>query len=251
MALPLVIDRTRTVTLGGERLSSERLLVEMHDQSLADVQAMLRSISAEVIAEQARAGNPPQVVEVDGGAGRPVDDANKKVVAIFGVELAAAAMREVEGALRDAIQASTHAHSGRLAGVSGGSWQWLYIAKGQTARPVTAGSTLPAFQRGDQLVLRPVGVPYATRVNQLVAGAGRLNPKARLVKGKLREPPKRMQNAGFLFHAAEALRRRSAFVQFHVRVVFSRVHLVSGEVMSRTSGTGMIVISPRLTRSRV
>jgi len=100
---------------------------------------------------------------------------------------------------------------------------------------------------GDKLVLLPERVPYATRVNMSVARSGRLNPKARFVKGKLREPPKSRQQRGFLFHAAEALRRRTAFAQFRVRVVFSQAHAVTGEVR-RDHSSGMIVITPRARR---
>ena len=127
-----------------------------------------------------------------------------------------------------------------------GAWTWLFVPKVGAPRLVSAGAPLPAFQQGDRLVLRPAAVPYATRVNQLVAQSGRLTPKARRVKGVLREPPRRLQNAGFLFHAAEALRRRSVFKQFHVRVAFTKAHMVPGEVMTGTQGTGVIVISPRL-----
>jgi hypothetical protein len=244
-SLPLVIAPNRTTTLGGERLTSQRLLVEVEKQSLSDVRFMMRSIAEAQVAAQARQGNPASVTAVDGGTGRDIDAALRKVVVLFGVVLAAAAMREVESALRDAIAASTRTHSGRLADIAG-SWQWLYIPKGGTARVVSPGAVLPAFNRGDQLVLTPQGVPHATLTNRNVAHSGRLNRAPK--KGK--EPPKSQQNRGFLFNAADKVRRRPAFAQFSVRVVFSRAHMVPGELMTREQGTGMLVIAAKSRASR-
>jgi hypothetical protein len=240
----LVVPPTRSVALGGERLTRERLLVEMSTQSLADVRALVRTITVEEVAQQTAINNPPSVVEIDSGQTQTLADVDRRVVVLFGVVLVQAAMREVEDALRDAIDQSTTARSGTLHNLAAG-WQWRYIPVGGAARVVTSSEALPAFGPGDKLVLRPQNVPYATTVNTLVAHSGRLNPVARLVKGKRREPPKSRQNRGFLFVAADKLRRRPAFKQFRVRVVYSEAYPVPQETTRKHHASGMIVITAR------
>lgn len=237
--LPLVIPPSRMVRLGAQRLRQDRLTVEIQTQSLADVRAMLRNITTAVMLEQKQIGNPATVVEVDKGQTASLEQIDRIAVVLFGVVLAQAAMREVETALRQAIDRSTVARSGLLHDVTSG-WQWRYVPANGVARVVSSSQVLPAFGPGDKLVLRPEHVPYATSVNTLVARSGRLNvmPKP----GK--HPPKSRQNKGFLFTAAEDLRRRVAFKQFNVRVVFSAAHPVPGETMKRHR-SGMIVITPR------
>lgn len=244
--MPVVIPPRRAVTLGGERFASERLLVEMQTQSLADVRAMLRGITFEVTRQQIALGNPPTLLEVDNRTGKPVEDVDKKTVVVYGVTLAASAMREVEIELAGAIARATTPHSGRLANVST-SWQWLFIPKGGAARPISSGTPPKAFGAGDQLVLMPKDVPYATITNRNVAAGGRLNKSGKASKRAARSK----QNRGFLFWAAEGARKRAAFKQFAVFVVFSQKHRVAGEVMTRTQGTGMIVIRPRYRRLKV
>jgi hypothetical protein len=238
IVLPTVVPKVRTIA--GEQVGREKFSVEMLTQSLADVRAMLRQITIQVTAEQIALDNPPQILEVDGKTARTVDEAMKKTVVLFGNTLSSAAMRQVEIELRSAIARSTTSHTGRLLDV-GTSWQWRFIPKGGAARTVTASSPPTVFAAGDALVLMPVGVPYATITNRNVARSGRLNraPKP----GKV--APKSSQNLGFLATAARAVRRRPDFKQFSVIVEFSRTHMVPGELMTRTSGTGMITIRAR------
>jgi hypothetical protein len=240
---PEVIPTRRMVTLGGQRTGRDLFRVELQTQSLADVRSYVRWITIDETAAQISIGNPPSLLEVDGRRGKPIEDVDKRTDVLFGTVLAAAAMREVEAALREAIARSTTTRSGTLVSVES-AWSWRYLPKGGGARVVSANTPLPAFALGDQLVLLPERVPYATIVNRAVARSGRANVAPR--KGK--SPPKSRQNKGFLFHAADVLRRKSSFKQFHVRVVFTRAHMVAGEVMTRTSGTGLIVISPRARR---
>jgi hypothetical protein len=244
--MPLVILPRKSTTLGGERVARDRFVVEVQHQSLADVRSMLRGITREQTAQQIALGNPPQILEVDNRTGKRLDDAQRKTVVLFGTFLAAAAMREVEIELAGAIARATTAHSGRLGNVTA-SWQWLFIAKGRAPRLVSAGTPPKSFASGDQLVLIPHAVPYATLTNRNVARGGRLNATAR--KGS--KTARAKQNRGFLFTAAEGARRRATFAQFSVRVVFSKSHMVPGEIMTRTSGSGMIVIRPRFRRVKV
>ena len=239
---PLVVPRTRTIQLGGGATATrETFRADLQTQSLADVRAFIRQITTDTTAQQIALGNPPQVLEVDGRAGKPLAQVQRTTVVLYGAVLAQSAMREAENALRAAITSSTVTRTGRLADVTG-SWCWYYIRKGQPAAQVNAGSKLPAFAVGDMLVLAPKDVPYATIVNRAVARAGAIKPK-----GKGRAAGKR-QNRGFLFWTAQALRSRTVFKQFSVRVVFTQNHQVPGEIMNRTSGTGVIVIRPRARR---
>jgi len=243
LAYPNVIPKNTTFTLGGQRFARQTLPVEMHTQSVADVQAMIRNITIEQTAQQIAIGNPPSVLEVDGRTGKRVEDADKRTVVLYGVQFADSAMRQVELELASAIDRSTTAHSGRLRNIAA-AWQWLFIPKRGAPRALTAGSAPPVFGAGDQLVLMPRDVPYATLTNRNVARGGKIAAPA----GRKGRPAKSKQNRGFLFWAAEGTRRRAAFKQFSVAVVFSREHMAPGELMTRTSGTGMIVIRAR-TRS--
>jgi hypothetical protein len=246
-AIPLRVAPTRTVKLGGERFANEKIFAELAYQTLSDIRSFVALITKENIAEQKALGNPPQVLEVDGQSARPIDDVQKKTRTLFGTQLAAAAMREVEAALASAISRSTTSHTGRLQDVSG-NWGWIYLPKGGAARRVTAGQDLGTFGLGDRLVLMPLQVPYATLVNRSVARSGRANvaPRSGKVSKRAERLAKSKQNRGFLYWAAQTVRARSAFALFNVRVRFSRIHEVPGEIMTRTSGTGMIVISPRV-----
>lgn len=248
---PTVIAKSRTVTLGGERFGRELLTVEMNTQSIADIRAYIRSTVIEQTTQQIALGNPPQAMEVDGQASKPLDDVNKKVVVLFGTVLAASAMRELELELANAIAQATTPHTGRLGNVAA-SWAWLFIPKGGAARQVSAANPPAAFAFGDRLVLVPKNVSYASMVNATVAGGGRLNALNKVSKRGKRWLAHAMarQNRGFLYWAAERTRRRAAFKQFSVSVVFSTAHMVEGELRTR-SGTGMIVIRARNTRRRI
>ena len=252
--LPLVIPKDRSINLGAGQVGSRQLMPEIRAQTLADLHSMLVGITREQVAVQMRLNNPPQVVEVDNRTNKPLDEAKTKTVVLFGVVLAAAAMRLVESALRQAIANSTRSVSGTLGNV-GASWEWRFVPKGGTARVVSAGS-LPAFQSGDRLVLVPARVPYATVVNRAVARSGRLDvtnaTKGKPARGKGRwgKVAKASQNLGFLATASRALRRNVAFRQFAVVAEFTKTHQVPGE-LSRKQGTGVITIRPRFRRVKV
>src|SRR6188474_1054203 len=115
--MPLVVPKSRTVNLGGQALTRQTLAMEIQAQTKADLHSMLVGITREDTAQQVAMGNPPQIVEVDNRTNKPVDQASAKVVVLFGVQLAAAAMRMVETELRQAISKSTTARSGRLSNI--------------------------------------------------------------------------------------------------------------------------------------
>ena len=239
--MPLVIDKRRTVNIGGQSYSKERLTREIDAQSRADVEAMIRNITAEETAQQIRLNNPPQLLEVDNLSGKSLRDVKRKAVVLFGVLLAAAAMRMAETELRANIQKTTNTRTGRLANIAG-AWQWRYIPRGGSARVIHSAGQLPAFNAGDMLTLMPAGVPYATLANRNVARSGQLKTKAT----KKREAAQ----VGFLGMTARALRRRPEFKQFSVMVEFTKQFAVPGEVMSRKQGTGVLTIRARLRQGR-
>ena len=123
---PLVIDKTRTVVLGGEQVTSQRLSVEMQEQSLADLQWMLRFIAQRDTVEQIKLGNPPSITTIDGKASEELSTAQKRVEVLFGSRLATQAMRMVETTLRLNIQKATNAHTGKLANVTA-NWRWRLV----------------------------------------------------------------------------------------------------------------------------
>jgi hypothetical protein len=239
--MPLVVPKSRRVNLAGQVGTRETLGAEIRAQSKADLHSMLVGIAREDTEQQERMGNPPQLVEVDNRTNKPLDQADRKVVVLFGTLLARAAMRMVETELRNAITRSTVARSGRLSSAS--SWQWRYIPAGGVARVVSSSSPPQTFSRGDKLVLVPVDVPYATAVNRAVANSGRLKHTTR------RKGTKSSQSIGFLAAATRAVRRRSEFKQFAVMAEFTKTHAVAGEVYSH--GTGVITIRPRFRQVRV
>lgn len=240
--MPVVIAPRRSVTLGGQSFARESLLQEVGSQSLADVRAIIRGLTFEQTRQQLRLQNPPTLLEVDGRTGKRVEDVDKRTVVLFGVMLAASAMRQVEIELASTIARSTTARSGRLGNVAA-SWQWVYIPKGGTPRPISSGTPPASFGIGDALVLTPHAVPYATLTNRNVGRRGRLD-SLNAAGRKGREAPRAKQQRGFLFWAAEAMRKRVAFRQFSVQVVFSKSHQAPGEIMTRL-GTGLLVIRAR------
>ncbi|HXD04889.1 MAG TPA: hypothetical protein VN680_02490 [Burkholderiaceae bacterium] len=247
--MPLVIPQ-KSVRFGNDRATRQTLPMEIVAQTKADLHSMLVGITREDTAQQIALGNDPQLVEVDSHTNKPLDEAKMRIVVLFGVQLARAAMGMVEAELRGAISRSTTSISGKLVNVSA-SWQWRYIPKGGIARTLTAGSAPPAFGRGDKLVLVPVGVPYATAVNRAVRHSGRIKAAERGRK----KGSTSTQNVGFLSKAATALKRRNEFKQFKVIAEFTERHAIPGEVYSFTRGgpraTGVITIRPRFRRVKV
>lgn len=246
-ALPLVVPKSRAVNLGGMAGVRTTLTSEINAQSLADLHSILVGITREESANQERLGNPAQLVEVDNRTNKPLDQVKAKTVVLFGVALAAAAMRMVETELRQAISRSTRIRTGTLLDI-GGAWEWRFIPRGGVARVVSSASPPPAFQRGDRLVLVPVHVPYATAVNRAVANGGRLNAHNAPKRGRNPRAARSAQNLGFLATATRAVKRRSEFRQFAVVAEFTRAHAVPGEVYRH--GTGVITIRPRFRRVR-
>ena len=243
--MPTVIEKSRTVRLGGETFQRSTLGAEIAIQSKADLHSMLVGITREDSKQQLDAGNPPQLVVVDDATNKPVENVVAKVVVLFGTVLARAAMRMVEIELESNIRSSTTKHTGRLSNLSA-NWEWRFIPKGGAARTVTSANPPASFGLGDKLVLVPVQVPYASAANRKVARGGRLTVAA---KGRARAS-KSTQNIGFMAATTHAVKRRSEFAQFRVMVEHTLAHAVAGE-LRHIGGTAVITIRPRFRQAKV
>jgi hypothetical protein len=240
--MPLVVPKRSSAVLGAG-VQRVPLTLEINAQSRADIHSMLVGITREDTSEQIRLGNPPQVVEVDGNTGKALEQVEKRSVVLFGTTLAKAAMLVVETVLRQAIMRTTTSRTGRLQNV-GSTWEWLYVQRNGAAQKVTSASPPTTFQQGDQLVLRPVAVPYASAVNRAVANAGRSNDFVKSkIRGKKVMLAKSAQNLGFLGATTWVLKRRAEFTNFKIVAVHTTDFPVPGE--GRKHGTGIIVITPR------
>lgn len=248
--MALVIPRSRTIDLGGGQSGTRvRLYEDMSKQSIEDIRTMLRQIAVRDTEQQKAIGNPPQFWETDGQTGKPIGEAQRRVVVVFGVVLVAAAMRLIEAALEQAIRATSTAHTGALADISG-HWGWTFVGAGG-ARRVTSANPPAAMTITDRLILMPLEVPYATNVNQ--AADGRLG-KRRSVEAPALTRRRRVKRAGakakgsavgFLEAATASLRGRAEFKQFSIYASFTQRHKVTGE-RSKMQGSPLIVIRPRL-----
>ena len=177
--MPLAIPKSRTINIGGGAISGTRITKEMQVQSEADLHSMLVGITREDTQQQIGLGNPPQIAEVDDRTGKPVDQAERKVVVLFGNVLARSAMCAwSRPSCAKAISRSTTTRTGRLMNI-GASWEWRYIPKGGTARVVTSANPPTTLAAGDKIVLVPVNVPYATAVNRSVLGRAGMKGRTR------------------------------------------------------------------------
>lgn len=223
---PLVVPKTRTIKLGDNSLLQDRFKVEVEAQSVADIRAFVHDLTVDEVAIQIELGNPPQITQVDGRTDRRVEDVQKKTVVVFGATLAKEAMQLVVRELQRAIAGFGLKDTGVLSNMN--NWQWVFIRKGQAAQNISSGAPIETFTQGDQLVLSPDRVPYASWANMLA---------------------KRMDGSkGFMAIATAAVRRLPVFKQFSVQTVFSSAHSVPGERYPH--GTPLIVIRPRVRRSR-
>jgi hypothetical protein len=250
--MALVIPRTRTVDLGGGQTGRRvRLAQEINAQSVEDVRTMLRAITIRDTQQQIALGNPPTLAEVDGLSTKPVTQADKRTVVLFGATLAAAAMRLVETALANAIRKTTTARSGALADIAG-RWQWILVTKSGPRR-VSSANPPATLAVSDRLILMPTGVPYATNVNQAVDGVLRRKGETLAGAGGGLVRRRRIKKAGakgkgaavgFLEAATAPLKARPDFRQLAIYAAFTRTHKVPGE-LSRMQGSPMIVIRAR------
>lgn len=225
MQLPLVVDKTRTKTIGAERTTSQQvgIFVDLQKQSAADIHNILIETIGETTAAQIRMGNEPNFILVDGKE-KPLRMAYRKVEVFYGAFLQRALMAVIEIELRRAILATTTARTGSLANIRQ-SWEWVLISGG-TRTTLGGPQDIKQFNPGDSLILTPK-VGYAGRVNSLVARS--------------------RSGRGFLLDAVDKLRRKTAWRAFAIKVGFSRAHVLPDEIQR---GIGTPFISVKMARAR-
>lgn len=226
----------------------DSIALDLAEISRDSINRALRVVIASETAAQIRLDNPPQVMTVDNASGKPLEQAERKVVVLFGTVLARAAMATLESTLRASILASTTARTGRLSDVSA-SWEWRLIRGGKngSSRVISSPEEIKGFGFNDRLVLTPrAPLNYAWIVNSLVARSGRLAVKTRGKRGKkgtAEFQSKRLSNLGFIAATAVAIRKHPAFRDFSVHAAFTRRYGVSDEIGPH--GTPYFTIRPK------
>ena len=210
-----------------------------------DIRLLMLAIVGEETDKQEKSGNKAQLVYTDGYVNKPVTEAQKKVVVIFGDTLAKQAMALVESTLAASIGRLTQKRSGTLANVKG-SWSWIFLRnKAPIAFPYDDQGNL-TFQSGDMLVLKPNDVPYASMVNMQIVGSGKgLSRKGKVTKrNPTGQSAKRYTNMGFMASTTATLRGNPIFANYRVFVTATSKYAVTGEI-NKKQGSLCIAITPR------
>lgn len=231
----VVKRKVYTVSGGGSTAITESLRIDVTNVGKEDIRKMMLDIAANETQTETKNGNPPQITEVDGSKSKPVSQVNKKIIILFGTQLAASALRAVERLLISNIQASTTAISGKLADVS--NWEWRHIRAGRQI-PITGGAI--NFGPRDFLVLRPK-LAYASAANKRVAAGSNsitYNP------ANAKRVAKRNQKLGFMAATARQARQVAELVPFSVSVGMTMRYKVPGE-LRKIGGTAYLTIAPR------
>jgi hypothetical protein len=233
------VAQRKVINIGGGTSVTETLRLDVSNIGKADIRKMLMAIIGQESANQTKLGNPPSITEVDGNKSKPVSQVNKKVVVLFGVQLAMSALKQVERLLSANISASTTANTGALADMS--NWEWRHIRNG---RQIPLASTIN-FGPRDFLVLRPK-LAYASIANKRVAAGSKsitYNPT------KSKRAAKRNQKLGFMAATARQARQVSELIPFNVSVGMTTAFKVPGE-LRKIGGTAYLMITPRRGKYR-
>jgi hypothetical protein len=227
---PLVIPQNKTIDLGGgARTTQEIFGVEIAKQGIHDIRFFMADLMQVETQHQIDLGNEPSLIMVDGKTDKLMEDIQVRAQVTFGTVLAKEAMdmvaREVERAIYTALLIDTGAT------LNPNNWHWLFKQKGKGAVVIGAASQLPSFSQGDSLIYYPFGVPHA----------GWANMMAKRAKGSRKK--------GFMAQASAAVRKSPIFKQFAVFALYTSKYSVPGN--DYPHGTPIIVIRPRIRRSRV
>jgi hypothetical protein len=225
---PLVIPSKKTIDLGGGVTTTQEILgVEMAKQGIHDIRFFMADLMQVETQVQIDLGNEPSLIMVDGKTDKLMEDIQTRAQVMFGSLLAKEAMAMVEREVQRAALSQILYDTGALTDPA--NWHWLFIRKGEGSRPVGDPSQLPPFSQGDQLVYYPFAVPHAGWANMM---------SKRMDKSK-----------GFMARATAIVRKAPIFKQFSVRVLYTSKHAVPGN--DYPHGTPIVVIRPRIRRSRV
>jgi hypothetical protein len=251
----MINTKTRTIDIGGSTFERDVISKSVQGWTREQVHAALRQTAIGIVGQQAKLGNVASTVTVDNSSFKSVDQAEKKIVVLFGTRLAKAVVTAVQRALIATIEASTDRQSGILADLS--NWEWILVPDEGQARRVDPFS-IDSMGLKDRLILRPFNVikttskgpvNYATAVNQNVAGGRRgFNFKV----GKKASGKKMRANTGkgFFGATAELLRRDPSIRQsFSVYAGFTHRFTAPHEKARAGKGgalqTGQIVLRPQ------
>lgn len=230
--------RQRVITVGGGQTITRNSIAQQIDiTSKEHIARQLQAVVNGVVNRQLRMGNTPTSVSVDGSSFKTINQAQKRVIVLFGQRLARTLIVAVEHALAKAISGSTKVRTGDLRNIRK-SWEWVYVpgfnSDKRKAGVIVDPSELTSFNFTDRLILRPK-LGYATIVNQRVRSGGSLKQEGK-------RKPKIGRPMGFLGYAATMLRRTQVYKDFSIYAAFSSKFLAPGEVTQRT---GMLIVRPR------
>jgi len=251
----IVLPKSKTIDIGGSTYQRDIVTQHVQGWTREQVHAALRQTGVDITDQQVKLGNTPSAITVDNSSFKSVDQAEKKIVVLFGTRLANAVVTAVQRALIATIEASTDRQSGILADLS--NWEWILVPDEGQARRVDPFS-IDSMGLKDRLILRPFNVikttskgpvNYATAVNQNVAG-GRRGFNFKVAKKAKARKVRANTGKGFFGATAELLRRDSSIRQsFSVYAGFTHRFTAPNEKARAGKGgplqTGQIVLRPK------
>jgi len=251
----MINTKTRIIDIGGSTFERDVISKSVQGWTREQVHAALRQTAIDITGQQAKLGNVASTVTVDNSSFKSVDQAEKKIVVLFGTMLAKAVVAAVQRALIATIEASTDKHAGILANLA--NWEWILVPGEGQARRVDPFS-IASLGLKDRLILRPFNVikttskgpvNYATAVNQNVAG-GRRGFNFKVAKKAKARKVRANTGKGFFGATAELLRRDSSIRQsFSVYAGFTQRFTAPNEKARAGKGgdlqTGQIVLRPK------
>lgn len=172
----------------------------------------VRAVAAEQIANQIRLGNSKQyTTNVDGVAGKPVDQAMRIARVYFVTTVLARNLEKARRVLETAIRKILKTRTGLLAS----GWQWYVQRGGPAGGAQLLGDAVPPgleLRPGDALILAP-RAPYAWFANYNASRLEAFVPaevrRARRVIAGGGKPPRRRRpprGFGFMAYAARIIR---------------------------------------------
>jgi len=250
---PEVIPVRRNTSIGGISAPRETLTlaVDMEAQSLSDIGNMIEQIILNEVKEQESVGNPLQRTVVDGSSYKPITVVEKKAVATFGNLLELGALNLVEAEINKQInkvslismvrqRKSKDWETIRKPMVNTSGWRW-FIRSNKVETPLTSLQAVPSLAIGDALVFRPVNGDAV----KLTSWLNHAHVKLGHVGGG-----RALRGTGFIYKAAQALRRKRALREFRVIGGYTQKFEGRGETWKWGSPFIVVVAADRARRRR-